>query len=59
MDEYDTSPMTTKNILDTSHAFTGEPSAVPGGAGVVVDDTQPFPIFGWIEVAWVDPQMHL
>ena len=59
VDEYDTSPMTTKNILDTTHAFTGEPSAVPGGAGVVVDDTQPFPIFGWIEVAWVDPQMHL
>ena len=33
VDEYDTSPMTTKNILDTTHAFMGEPSAVPGGAG--------------------------
>jgi hypothetical protein len=28
-------------------------TSIPAGAGVSVDDSQPFPLYGWIEAKWV------
>jgi hypothetical protein len=52
VDAYDPIPET--NVLDSSHAvFNTLPEDVPSGAGVVVDNTQPYPIFGWLDAKWI------
>jgi len=39
------------NILDRSHAVPFVPvGSIPAGQGIVVDDSQPYPIFGFLEV---------
>jgi hypothetical protein len=39
------------DVIDRSHAVGFVPAGnIPGGQGVVVDDSQPYPVFGWIEV---------
>jgi hypothetical protein len=48
-DEYDALPEI--NILDSRSAVRDAPADnIPAGVGVVVDDEQPYPIFGWLEV---------
>ena len=48
-DEYDALPEI--NILDSGSAVRDAPADnIPVGAGVVVDNDQPYPIFGWLEV---------
>jgi hypothetical protein len=52
VDAYD--PIPEINVLDSSHAvFNTLPEDIPSGAGVVVDNTQPYPIFGWVEAKWI------
>jgi hypothetical protein len=52
VDAYD--PIPEMNILDSSHAvFNTLPENIPSGAGVVVDNTQPYPIFGWLDAKWI------
>jgi hypothetical protein len=52
-DEYD--PLPQIDINDAQHAVTNAfANAVPPGAGIVHDDAQRFPIFGWLEAKWVD-----
>jgi hypothetical protein len=52
VDAYD--PIPEINVLDSSHAvFNTLPEDIPSGAGVVVDNTQPYPIFGWLEAKWI------
>ena len=51
-DEYDALPEI--NILDSGSAVRDAPADnIPIGVGVVVDNEQPYPIFGWLEVRWV------
>jgi hypothetical protein len=51
-DEYDALPEI--NILDSARAVRNAPvDNIPAGAGVVVDNDQPYPIFGWLEARWV------
>jgi hypothetical protein len=39
------------DILDRSHAIPFTPVAnIPGGQGIVVDDGQPYPVFGFLEI---------
>jgi hypothetical protein len=39
------------DVIDRSHAVGFVPAgSIPGGQGIVVDDSQPYPVFGWIEV---------
>jgi hypothetical protein len=48
-DEYDALPEI--NILDSASAVRDAPADnIPVGAGVVVDNEQPYPIFGWLEL---------
>ncbi|HEX7360844.1 MAG TPA: hypothetical protein VF283_10160 [Bryobacteraceae bacterium] len=52
VDAYD--PIPEIDVLDSSHAvFNTLPENIPSGAGVVVDNTQPYPIFGWLDVKWI------
>ncbi|MGC2112024.1 MAG: hypothetical protein WA655_21070 [Candidatus Korobacteraceae bacterium] len=52
VDAYD--PVPEIDILDSSHAvFNTFPENIPAGAGVVVDSTQPYPIFGWLDAKWI------
>ena len=52
VDAYD--PVSEINVLDSSHAvFNTLPEDIPSGAGVVVDNTQPYPIFGWLDAKWI------
>jgi hypothetical protein len=55
-DTYDMGPVMGVNTLDVSHYATANASDIPQGQGIVVDDNQPFPFFGWMEVAWVGPE---
>lgn len=42
------------NLLDGSHAALNVPvSNLPPNLGIVSDDIQPYPLFGWIEARWV------
>jgi hypothetical protein len=42
------------DILDAQQAVKNVSSTnIPAGAGVSVDDSQPFPLYGWIEAKWV------
>jgi hypothetical protein len=29
------------------------------GQGVVLNDNQPYPVYGWLEVGFAEPQIHL
>jgi hypothetical protein len=52
VDAYD--PIPEVDVLDSSHAvFNTLPENIPSGAGVVVDNTQPYPIFGWLDAEWI------
>ncbi len=51
-DEYETLPEF--NILDSASAVENAfADNIPAGQGVVVDDNQPYPLYGWLEVKWV------
>ena len=50
-DEYDTGPLRNINTLDASHVVA------TGTNGVVTDDNQPYPVFGWLELSWMSPQI--
>jgi hypothetical protein len=52
VDAYDAIPEI--NVLDSSHAvFNTLPEDIPSGAGIVVDNTQSYPIFGWLDAKWI------
>jgi hypothetical protein len=52
VDAYD--PIPENDVLDSLHAvFNTLPEDIPSGAGVVVDNTQPYPIFGWLDAKWI------
>ena len=51
-DTYDCTDLLSKNILDRTHAVDTTVDQLRGGMGVVVDDIQPFPVFGWLETDW-------
>jgi hypothetical protein len=41
------------DILDAQQAVMNVfATSIPAGAGVSVDDSQPFPLYGWIEAKW-------
>jgi hypothetical protein len=41
------------DINDAQHAVTrARPNEVSPGAGIVQNNDQPFPIFGWLEASW-------
>ena len=51
-DEY--APLPAVRIHDTPHAVTNVPAQnIAPGAGIVVDDEQPWPAIGWLEASWV------
>lgn len=49
--EYDTGPLRDINILDASQVVA------TGTNSVVTDDNQPYPVFGWLELSWMSPQI--
>jgi hypothetical protein len=52
-DQYD--PLKENNVLDrTGAVIDAHANNIPRNAGIVVDDSQPFPISGWIEARWID-----
>jgi hypothetical protein len=52
VDAYDAIPEV--NILDTSQAVLNAPvDNIPPGMGKVLDNTQPYPIYGWLDVKWI------
>lgn len=52
VDAYD--PIPEIDVLDSSHAvFNTLPEDIPSGAGIVIDNTQPYPIFGWLDAKWI------
>lgn len=55
-DEY--VPLPSVNILDAGHAASAPANNIPAGAGVVLDDSQPYPIFGWLEVRFAPPVLQ-
>ena len=51
-DEYE--PLEEVNVLDATHAVMNAPAnAIPAGQGIVADEIQPYPVFGWLEAKWV------
>jgi hypothetical protein len=39
------------NVLDRTHAVPFVPvNEIPTGGGVVIDDSQPYPVFGFLEI---------
>ena len=51
-DEYDA--LAEINISDASQAAINVSAAsIPAGDGLVVDNIQPYPMFGWLEARWV------
>jgi hypothetical protein len=58
-DQYDTSKMTSVNILDASRAVTAFADNIPSGQGVVQNDNQPYPIYGWLELRYVPSEVSL
>jgi hypothetical protein len=49
------------DILASNHAVTNTfADSIPTGAGVSRDDSQPFPVYGWIDVSWAKsgPELH-
>jgi hypothetical protein len=52
LDAYE--PIPEVNILDASQAVLNAPvSNIPSGQGMVVDNTQPYPVYGWLDVKWI------
>lgn len=52
VDAYD--PIPEVDVLDSSHAvFNTLPEDIPSGGGIVIDNTQPYPIFGWLDAKWI------
>jgi hypothetical protein len=46
------------DMLSTTNAVENAPAtSIPPNQGVTVDDTQPFPISGWLEVKWMSPTL--
>jgi hypothetical protein len=51
-DEY--APLPAVDIDDASHAVTDVLAQnITAGGGILVDDTQPWPVMGWLEASWV------
>jgi hypothetical protein len=51
-DEY--APLPAVNIRDSSHAVFNIPAqSIDPNAGIAVDNTQPWPVMGWLEASWV------
>ena len=51
-DRYDALPEF--EVMDASHAVIDAPaSTIPAGQGIVVDNAQPHPVYGWIEAKWM------
>jgi len=52
IDAYD--PVPEVNVIDSSHAvFNTLPEDLSAGAGVVIDNAQPYPVFGWLDARWI------
>jgi hypothetical protein len=46
------------DMLSTTNAVENAlATSIPPNAGVTVDDSQPFPVSGWLEVKWVSPTL--
>jgi uncharacterized repeat protein (TIGR03803 family) len=46
------------DMLSTTNAVENAlATSIAPNAGVTVDDTQPFPVSGWLEVKWVSPPL--
>jgi hypothetical protein len=56
-DEYNTEAIRNVNILDTSHMAGVAASQLPVTQGIVTDNNQPYPVFGWVEASLVSPQI--
>jgi len=54
-DEYDIDEIRNVNLLDASRAVTASGDSIPPGQGVIVNDDQPFPVSGWLEITPVIP----
>jgi hypothetical protein len=56
-DEYD--PLEEIDILDTTNAVLDRPvnQLVPG-EGIPTDDSQPYPLVGWLELYWKNPRIR-
>ena len=51
-DEYAALPEV--DVRNADHAVIDVPvDDIPDGAGIVADDIQPHPIFGWLEIGWI------
>ncbi|MDQ6901903.1 MAG: hypothetical protein M3139_02680 [Bacteroidota bacterium] len=52
-DQYD--PLKENNILDRTSAVIDAPANnIPRNSGIITDNSQPFPISGWIEARWIE-----
>jgi hypothetical protein len=49
-DQYEIDELRNVNILETSHAVTAPGDNIPAEQGVVLNDDQPFPVYGWLEI---------
>jgi hypothetical protein len=51
-DEYD--PFSAVDLFDAPHAVTNaRANNIPGGMGISQDNSQPYPVYGWLDVKWV------
>jgi hypothetical protein len=58
--KYSQEALVNTKVLDATHAVRDvSPSRLPAAAGVVKDDNQPFPVYGWVEVRWATVDRHL
>jgi hypothetical protein len=48
-------PLPEVNVLDASSAVSVFADTLPAGQGVVLNNHQPYPFFGWMDVHWVIP----
>jgi hypothetical protein len=52
LDAYDR--LSEVNVLDASHAVLNAPlNAIPAAQGIVLDNKQPYPVYGWLDAKWV------
>jgi hypothetical protein len=56
-DQYEIDDLRNVNILDTSHAVTAPGDNIPAEQGVVLNDDQPFPVYGWLEIIPMLPDL--
>jgi hypothetical protein len=54
-DQYDVTGVRSVNILDVSHPVSAFADSIPFGQGVITNNNQPYPIFGWLEAKLVPP----